>query len=54
VWSKLPSEPEQRKRIIAMVSRQKEVFIAMVEEILDRKEELERARQRLAAAALPV
>jgi len=49
VVDELTPDNRLRTRIIAAAIRQKELFIQMVEEIIGRKEELERERQRLDA-----
>eukprot|EP00102_Acyrthosiphon_pisum_P018482 XP_008190262.1 PREDICTED: uncharacterized protein LOC103312037 [Acyrthosiphon pisum] len=46
VQAELPEDPPIRRRIISAATRRRELFIRMVEEIMGRKEELERERQR--------
>lgn len=48
----LPTDLQQRDRIMVAASKHKAAFIEMVEGMLSRKEDLERARQR-AEVAVP-
>ncbi|KAE9542273.1 hypothetical protein AGLY_003400 [Aphis glycines] len=51
VVSELPVDPQQRMRILETARKRKVLFMKMVEDIIGRKEEWERARQRFVAEA---
>jgi len=44
--NELPTYMERRARIIQAADKQRELFVRMVEEIIGRKEDLERERQK--------